>query len=97
MHVVKLKTAAPDLDETNEYPPGTLPSTELQAKHHRVRLWHATKEVYEGLTQTAHHSDSIHLFPGWCAACCSAPSKLSATSERLTDMATKYVMHTWIR
>ena len=36
----------------------------LQAKHHRVRLWHATKEVYMDLTDNTQYTNPIHLFPG---------------------------------
>ena len=39
-------------------------STILQASHHRVRLWHATKEIYQDLSDSSLHSDPIHLFPG---------------------------------
>ncbi|KAL3138592.1 hypothetical protein ABBQ32_006359 [Trebouxia sp. C0010 RCD-2024] len=33
------------------------------ASHHRVRLWHATKEIYQDLSDNSAHSDPIHLFP----------------------------------
>ena len=41
-----------------------LGSAVVQASHHRVRLWHATKEIYQNLSDSSVHSDPIHLFPG---------------------------------
>lgn len=40
-----------------------LPERISQANHHRVRLWHATKEMYQDLTDSSAHADPIHLFP----------------------------------
>lgn len=40
-----------------------LPKRISQASHHRVRLWHATKEIYQDLSDNSAHSDPIHLFP----------------------------------
>lgn len=40
----------------------------MQASRHRVRLWHATKEIYRDLSDNSAHSDPIHLFPGQPAA-----------------------------
>ena len=36
----------------------------LQASNHRVKLWHATKETYQDLSDNQTQSDPIHLFPG---------------------------------
>lgn len=40
----------------------------VQASHHRVRLWHATKDIYQDLSDSSTHSDPIHLFPGQTSA-----------------------------
>lgn len=40
-----------------------LPERISQAHHHRVKLWHATKEIYGDLTDSTAHSDPIHVFP----------------------------------
>lgn len=40
-----------------------LPKRISQANHHRVRLWHATKDIYQDLADSSEHTDSIHVFP----------------------------------
>ncbi|DBB00196.1 TPA: hypothetical protein ACH3X1_014026 [Trebouxia sp. C0004] len=40
-----------------------LPERISQASHHRVRLWHATKDMYQDLSDSSAHTDPIHLFP----------------------------------
>lgn len=40
-----------------------LPERISQASNHRVKLWHATKETYQDLSDNPTQSDPIHLFP----------------------------------
>ena len=54
-----------------------------QASHHRVRLWHATKEIYQDLSDSTVHSDPIHLFPGHTpikSPCCLVKSSIAAAA-----------------
>ena len=36
----------------------------LQARNHRVRLWHATRQIYDQLADSTQYTESVHLFPG---------------------------------
>ena len=42
----------------------------MQAQNHRVRLWHATRHIYDRLADSTQYTESVHLFPGEAMLLC---------------------------
>eukprot|EP00891_Asterochloris_glomerata_P006077 jgi/Astpho2/6077/Aster-04024 len=40
-----------------------LPRRISKAQNHRVRLWHATRQIYDELADSTQYTESVHLFP----------------------------------